>query len=61
MHFRFRTMLKSRAAIQKAYRERKKTTEGENYLKKETKRVKTYYRPTTDIATHKLNKRREKI
>ena len=54
-------MPKSRAAIQKVYRERKKATEGENYLKKETKRVKTYYRPTTDIATHKLNKRREKI
>ena len=54
-------MPKSRAEIQKAYMERKKATEGKNYLKKETKRVKTYYRPTTVTANHKQNKRREKI
>ena len=54
-------MPKSRAEIQKAYRERKKATEGQNYLKKETIRVKGYYKPTSEIPTHKLNERREKI
>ena len=47
-------MAKSRAAIQKAYREReKKAKEGRNYMKKETERVKTYYKPTTDTAPQK--------
>lgn len=54
-------MGKSRAEIQKAYRERKKAKEGHGYLRRETERVKRYYKPTTELGPHKLRKRRERI
>ena len=54
-------MGKTRAEVQKAYRERKKAKEGSDYLRKETERVKGYYKPTTELESRKLNKRREKI
>jgi hypothetical protein len=54
-------MGKCRAEIQRAYRERKKAKEGRNYLKKETERVKSYYKPTTEIGPNKLKTRRERV
>ena len=48
-------MAKSRAEIQKAYRERQKLKKGQAFLKKETARVKKYYIKTAD-----LNKRAKK-
>ena len=54
-------MGKSRAEIQKAYRERKKAQEGSGYLRKETERVKRYYKPTTEITPKKLSARRKKV
>lgn len=40
-------MAKSRADIQRAYRERKKKELGQEYFDKDKKRVKEYYIPTT--------------
>ena len=54
-------MAKSRAEIQKAYRERQKAKRGNEFLKQEAKRVKTYYVPTAEMSTRKLQKRRERI
>lgn len=54
-------MAKSRGEIQKAYRERKKAKEGSKYLKKETERVKRYYKPTTEITPAKLKIRRQRV
>ncbi|KAL4223329.1 hypothetical protein ACF0H5_016800 [Mactra antiquata] len=42
-------------------RERKKAKDGKSYLNKENERVKTYYKPTTDIGPNKLRIRRERI
>lgn len=54
-------MGKTRAEIQKAYRERKKAKEGQVYLNKETERVKRYYKPTKEIGPNRLNVRRERV
>ncbi|MES9883292.1 MAG: hypothetical protein ABW185_20700 [Sedimenticola sp.] len=54
-------MGKSRAEIQKAYRERKKASEGRNYLRKETNRVKKYYVPTVELPKKTLKRRRDAI
>ena len=44
-------MGKSRAEIQKAYRERRALREGHAYRKKEVERVKKYYVPTSDLTS----------
>lgn len=49
----------SRAEIQRAYRERKKAKEGENYLRKERTRRMKYYVPAAELST-KERKRRNK-
>lgn len=54
-------MAKTKAEIQKAYRERKKQREGENYLAKERARVKGYYVPIEDRPTRQANNRRQKV
>lgn len=54
-------MAKSRAQIQKEYRERKKQQMGEEYKEKERKRAKKYYTPTADLDKTAQKKRREKI
>ena len=54
-------MAKSRGEIQKAYREHKKAKEGSKPLKKETERVKRYYKPTTEITPAKLKIRRQRV
>ena len=54
-------MAKTRAEIQKAYREQKKAKEGSAYLNNEVKRVQKYYRRTVDLSKTELEKRREKI
>ena len=54
-------MGKSRAEVQRAYRERKKAKEGELYLTKERQRVKKYYVPTNSLPKKNLKERREKI
>ena len=43
-------MAKSRADIQRAYRERKKKELGQKYFDKETKRIKEYYIPTKELS-----------
>ena len=43
-------MAKSRADIQRAYRERKKKELGQEYFDKEKKRVKEYYIPTKELS-----------
>ena len=43
-------MGKSRAAIQKAYREKKMQKEGESYLAKERQRGMTYYTPSSELS-----------
>ena len=50
----------SRAEIQKAYRERKKATEGANYLRKERKRRMKYYVPSADLTESQRKKRNKK-
>ncbi|KAK6175921.1 hypothetical protein SNE40_014296 [Patella caerulea] len=50
-------MAKTRAEIQKAYRERKKLREGDKYLKKETCRVMKYYNPSSSLAETDRKKR----
>ena len=54
-------MAKTRAEIQKAYREQKKAKEGSAYLDNEVKRVQKYYRRTVNLSKTELEKRREKI
>ena len=54
-------MAKSKAEIQKAYRERKKLREGEAYLKKERERIKAYYVPIDEKPQRKAEERRQKI
>jgi len=53
-------MGKSRAEIQKAYRERKKQKEGESYLAKERQRRNTYYTPSSELSRTERVKRNEK-
>jgi hypothetical protein len=52
-------MGKSKAEIQKAYRERKKMQEGEAYLKKEREIFKTYHVPIDEKAEERRQKVRE--
>lgn len=54
-------MTKTRAEIQKAYRERQKATKGAEYMKKEARRVQKYYIPTDQLLKNKLMKYRNKI
>jgi hypothetical protein len=54
-------MSKSPAEIQRAYRERKKTSEGEKYFEKERKRTRSYYVPTVKRSKKDLATRREKV
>ncbi|XP_060564869.1 uncharacterized protein LOC132724071 [Ruditapes philippinarum] len=54
-------MGKSRAEIQRAYRERKKASEGEKYFEKERKRTRSYYVPTVKRSKKDLATRREKV
>ena len=51
---------KSRAEIQRAYRERKKLNEGEAFLKKESARVMKYYTPAANLSRAEHRKRRAK-
>ncbi|KAJ8301685.1 hypothetical protein KUTeg_020672 [Tegillarca granosa] len=55
------TMGKSRAEIQRSYRERQKLKEGKKYLEKESERVKKYYKPPTELTPQALKKRRARI
>ena len=50
---------KSRAEIQRAYRERKKLNEGEAYSKEESARV-MYYTPAANLSRAEHRKRRAK-
>ena len=50
----------SRAEIQKAYRERKKATEGKHYLRKERRRRMKYYVPSADLTESQRKKRNKK-
>ena len=52
-------MGKSRAEIQRAYRERKNAELGDTYLRKESERVKQYYTKVEDLPTRQRSKRRE--
>jgi hypothetical protein len=54
-------MGKSKAEIQREYRERKKLQEGENYLKRERARVKGYYVPIAERPKKKANEIRKKV
>ena len=54
-------MGKPRAQVQKEYRERKKTKEGETYLAKERARQKKNYIKVEDLKSDDAKKRREKI
>lgn len=54
-------MGKSKAEIQRAYRERKKLREGEDYFRKERARVTGYYVPIADQSKKKANERRKKV
>lgn len=54
-------MGKSKAEIQRAYRERKKLQEGEDYFRKERARVKGYYVPIAEQSKKKANDRRKKV
>jgi hypothetical protein len=53
-------MGKSRAEIQKAYREKKKQKEGESYLTKERQRRMIYYTPSSELSRTERVKRNEK-
>jgi hypothetical protein len=48
--FQISGMAKSRADVQRAYRERKKKELGQDYFDKEKKRVKEYYIPTKELS-----------
>ncbi len=52
-------MAKSRAEIQKQYRERKKAKEGEIYLRREAVRVGKYYRPSSSLTRRAREERNE--
>lgn len=52
-------MTKTRAEIQKAYRERKKAKEGEDYLRKERERRMKYYIPSSELSNAARKKRNE--
>lgn len=54
-------MGKSKAEIQRAYRERKKLREGEDYFRKERARVKGYYVPIAERSKKKANERQKKV
>lgn len=53
-------MVKSRAEIQREYRERKKKALGDTYLEAERKRVKGYYVPSSELSKKDLDARNEK-
>ena len=53
-------MGKSRAEIQRDYRERKKLKEGRQYLDRESERVKKYYKPSAELSRRDLRQRRER-
>lgn len=57
----FTAMAKTRAEIQKAYRQRKKAKEGGRYKQREVKRVQKYYRSTADLSKSELQERRQAI
>ena len=48
----------SRAEIQRRYREKKKSQDGEKYLKEERERKKKYYVPVANLSKNDLAKRR---
>lgn len=54
-----REMGKSRAEIQREYRERKKKECGDAYLEKERKRVKSYYIPANELSKKEQQKHNE--
>jgi hypothetical protein len=54
-------MGKSRAQIQKEYRERKKQLLGAEYQKTERERVKKYYIPSAELSNKKRKQRNEKM
>lgn len=54
-------MGKSKAEIQRAYRERKKLREGEDYFRKEKARVKGYYVPIAERSKKKAKERQKKV
>lgn len=53
-------MAKSRAEIQKAYRERKKQKEGESYLIKERQRRMQYNKPSSELTRTERLKRKKR-
>ena len=53
-------MAKSRAEIQRAYRERKKLESGEEYLRKEKERAKKYKISIDLLSAEQLEQRRKK-
>lgn len=57
----FTAMAKTRAEIQKAYRQRKKAKEGGRYKQREVKQVQKYYRSTADLSKSELQERRQAI
>lgn len=54
-------MGKNSAVNQRAYRERKKAKEGENYFANERRRVKSYYVPVSERSKKEATERREKV
>lgn len=54
-------MAKTKAEIQRDYRERKKLCEGGNYLANERERVKGYYVPIETQTKKKADERRKKV
>ena len=54
-------MAKSRAEIQRAYRERHIAKEGDEYRSREIKRVHKYYVPTSKLTPGGRSKRRDAI
>ena len=54
-------MGKTRAEIQRAYRQRKREREGDSYLEKERQRVKKYYVPIDERSKKEQKARRDKV
>ncbi len=54
-------MGKTRAEIQKAYRERRIARDGDSYRQKEVQRVQKYYVPTCQLSNRSLHRRREQV
>ncbi|XP_060565544.1 uncharacterized protein LOC132724624 [Ruditapes philippinarum] len=54
-------MGKTRAEIQREYRERKKAKLGEEFMKKERERVRNYYVPASELSNKKRKERNEKM